>query len=172
METPLYWIGQAFGVLAVILGFVSFQVRTQKMLLLCQTFTALTFVIHYFLIGAWSGMALNMVAMARNLVYARRDLKIFSGKYWPIIFTVVMGISGLFSWQDWYSVLAILGLVINSLCMSFKDPQNIRKSILVTSPMVLVYNAFAFSVGGMIYESVAIVSAVLGLIRFKKQNSN
>ena len=132
---------------------------------------SLVFVIHYLLIGAVSGMALNMVAMVRNIVYSRRDLKIFSGKGWPAIFAVIMGIMGLLSWQGWYSVFVVLGLVINSLCMAFKDPQKIRKSILVTSPLVLIYDAFALSVGGMIYESVAIVSALVGILRFRKEKT-
>lgn len=171
METLIYIIGQIFGIIAVILGFVTYQVRTQKKLLFVQILTTLVFVIHYLLIGAVSGMALNMVAMVRNIVYSRRDLKIFSGKGWPAIFAVIMGIMGLLSWQGWYSVFVVLGLVINSLCMAFKDPQKIRKSILVTSPLVLIYDAFALSVGGMIYESVAIVSALVGILRFRKEKT-
>ena len=171
MDDPIYLIGQFFGVIAVILGFVTYQVRTQKMLLLVHILTTLVFVIHYLLIGAMSGMALNVVAMVRDLVYSRRDLKIFSGKGWPIVFAVIMGIMGLLSWQDWYSVFVVLGLVINSLCMAFQDPQKIRKSILVTSPLVLIYDGFALSVGGMVYESVAIVSALVGILRFRKQNA-
>ena len=170
MDNFIYIIGQFFGVVAVILGFVTFQVRTQKKLLFVQILTTLVFVIHYLLIGATSGMALNAVALIRNLVYSRRDLKFFSGKFWPIAFSVIMGIMGLLSWQAWYSIFVVLGLVINSYCMSFQNPQNIRKSILVTSPLVLVYNVFALSVGGMIYESVAVISALLGIIRFRKAN--
>ena len=168
MDNLIYLIGQALGVVAVILGFVSYQVRTQKQLLLVQTVTTLVFVIHYLMIGAMAGMALNLVAMVRNIVYSRRDLKVFSAKWWPIAFAVIMGFMGLLSWQGWYSIFVVVGLVINSLCMAFRDPQKIRKSILVTSPLVLVYNAFALSFGGMIYESVAIISALIGIIRFRR----
>ena len=171
MDNPIYLLGQIFGVIAVVLGFVSYQVRTQKMLLLIQTITTVVFVIHYLLIGAMSGMALNAVAMARNIVYSRRDLKIFSSKGWPIVFAVIMGLIGLLSWQAWYSIFVVLGLVINSVCMSFKDPQKIRKSILVTSPLVLIYDVFALSVGGIVYESVAVTSALVGIIRFRKQSA-
>ena len=166
MENHLFLIGQIFGVIAVILGFITYQIRTQKALLFVQTVTALVFVIHYLLIGAVSGMVLNIVAMIRNLVYSHRDLKLFSGKWWPIAFAVIMGITGMLFWQDWYSVFVVAGLVINSVCMSFKDPQKIRKSILVSSPLVLIYDAFALSLGGIIYESAAIVSALVGILRF------
>lgn len=171
MENHLFLIGQIFGVIAVILGFITYQIRTQKALLFVQTVTALVFVIHYLLIGAVSGMVLNIVAMIRNLVYSRRDLKLFSGKWWPIAFAVIMGITGMLFWQDWYSVFVVAGLVINSVCMSFKDPQKIRKSILVSSPLVLIYDAFALSLGGIIYESAAIVSALVGILRFSRKKA-
>lgn len=171
MENHLFLIGQIFGVIAVILGFITYQIRTQKALLFVQTVTALVFVIHYLLIGAVSGMVLNIVAMIRNLVYSRRDLKLFSGKWWPVAFAVIMGITGMLFWQDWYSVFVVAGLVINSVCMSFKDPQKIRKSILVSSPLVLIYDAFALSLGGIIYESAAIVSALVGILRFSREKA-
>ena len=75
------------------------------------------------------------------------------------------------TWDNIYSLLVITGLVINSLCMSFKNPHNIRKSILVTSPLVLIYDIIVSSVGGAVYESIAIISAVIGIIRYSKADA-
>ena len=161
--------GQIMGFVAVVLGFVSFQMRTQKQLLVVQTATTIAFCIHYYLIGANSGLMLNLLGIARNLAYYHKDLPLFSGKKCPIFFAVVMGIVGLLSWQGYYSIFILLGLVINTLCLSFTDPQKIRRSILVTSPMVLIYDAFVMSVGGVIYESVVIISSIIGIIRYRKQ---
>ena len=162
-------IGQAMGFIAVVLGFLSFQMRTQKQLLLVQTATTIAFCIHYYLIGATSGLMMNLLGIARNLAYYHKDKPIFSGKKCPIFFAVVMGVVGLLSWQGYYSIFVVLGLVINTICLSFDDPQKIRKSILVTSPLVLIYDAFVLSIGGMIYESVVIVSSVIGILRYRKQ---
>jgi len=171
MEELLYWIGQSLGVVAVILGFLSYQVRTRKKLMLLQTATTLVFVLHYLLIGAMSGMALNAVGLLRNIVYSNREKKFFSGRFWPIAFAVIMGFMGLLSWQGWYSIFVVVGLVINTLALALPDPQKIRKSILITSPLVLTYDAFALSVGGIIYESVAILSSLVGILRFRKQKA-
>jgi len=162
-------IGQLMGVVAVILGFVSYQMHTQKKILIAQTATALAFCIHYLLIGAYSGLALNSLAIVRNLAYYHRDKKLFSGRKCPIFFAILMAAMGALSWQGWYSLFIIAGLVINTLCLSFTNPQNIRKSILVTSPMVLIYNCFVFSIGGIVYESVAIVSSVIGIMAYRSQ---
>ena len=34
--------------------------------------------------------------------------------------------------------------------------------------MVLIYNVFVFSIGGITNEAVAIVSSIVGIIRFRK----
>ncbi|MBE6608880.1 MAG: YgjV family protein [Ruminococcaceae bacterium] len=168
MEEIIYIAGQGLGIVAIALGFLSYQMHTQKQLLLMQTATAIVFCLHYLMIGAISGMALNIVNIFRNVVYYYRNQKGSNGKLIPILFAILLGVIGIFTWEAWYSIFVFLGLIINTLCMSFSDPQNVRKSILVTSPMVLIYDAFALSIGGMIYESVAIVSSVIGILRNKK----
>ena len=167
MEQPLFLVGQFLGIVAIGLGFLSYQMKTQNGLLLAQTSTTLVFCLHYLLIGAYSGMALNAVALLRNLVFFFLSKKGKIHKAWAVGFSAVMGIMGLLSWESWYSIFVFLGLVINSYCMSFDNPQNIRKSILVTSPLVLLYDVFVWSIGGIIYESVAICSSAIGIFRNK-----
>ena len=166
-------VGQIIGVITVVIGFLSYQTKTAKKLLVLQVLTAFLFCIHYFLIDAVSGCILNAIAFVRNAVYANRDKKIFSYRFYPILFAVIMAFAGIFTWQNSYSILVILGLVVNTLCLPFKDPQNIRKSILVSSTMVLIYNIAVFSIGGAVYESVVILSSAIGLLRYRtnKQNS-
>ncbi len=165
-ENGIVWmIGQGFGILAIVLGFVSFQLRTQRQLLFMQGAVAFVFCVHYCLIGAYTGMAMNGLNIIRNIVYDYRARKGIAGKLIPIGFVVLQAIIGAFTWEAWYSVFVLLGIGINSYCMSFADPQNVRKSILVSSPLVLTYDAFAHSVGGLIYETVALVSAFIGILR-------
>ena len=121
-------------------------------------------------------MALNFVAFIRNLAYYYGGKNGKVSKALPIVFAVIMGAMGttvsLLAKEGWYFVLSVVALMINSLAMSFRNPNNIRKSILITSPLVLAYNCFVFSVGGAVYESVAIISAVIGLIRYKNRKDS
>ena len=159
-------LGQIFGIVAVILGFISYQVRTRERLMLAQTATTIVFCLHYFLIGASPALVMNLVGVVRNVFYYHKEKPFFSWRGWPIVFAICSGTLGILAWENWYSVFVVAGLVINTVAMSFTDPQNIRKSILVTSPMVLIYDIFANSIGGAIYESVAIISSAIGLIRY------
>ena len=164
-NSTLILIGQILGGLNVCLGFISYQMRSAKALLAFQTAVSAVFCIHYLLIGAPTGFVLNIVCLIRNLVFAFRDKKIFSSRLVPVAFAIIIAVIGLFSWEGWHSLILIVALAANTLCLSFKDAQNIRRSILVTSPLVVVYNIIVSSYGGVVYESTAIVSSAVGLIR-------
>lgn len=168
MNETMYYIGQGLGVLGIVLGFVSMQMKTRDKLLLVHLSLTACFALHYGLIGAWSGMALNIISSIRNITYYFLGRKGEVKKGWGILFALVMGVVGIFSWQNWYSVFVVVGLTLNSYAMSFTNPQSIRKSILVTSPLALVYNILVLSVGGIVLETVNIVSAALGIYRYRK----
>ena len=164
-------IGQALGLICVLLGFVNYQVKTRKHILYIHIATVVCFSIHYLLIGAYVGAALNGIAVLRNIVYYFTGKNQKYNKVAAIAFTLIMGAVGVLSWEGVYSILAVAGLMINTFCMSFQNPNNLRKSILVSCPLVLIYNCFVLSVGGIVYESVGIISAVIGLIRYNKKSS-
>jgi len=161
-------IGQILGIVAVILGFITYQMKSPKWLLIVNLITCGVFCAHYLLIGAISGAVMNGIGILRNVVYTNRDKKCFSSPVWPFVFAAIMLISGLVTWQDWRSVLMICALVINSLALSMKNAQHIRWSLLITCPLVMIYDVLLHSYGGIVYEGMSIVSAVIGIIRFRK----
>jgi hypothetical protein len=138
------------------------------MLLLIQTVATLCTCLSFLFLGASTGFALNIVCIVRNMVFYFLDTK--SKLYYPAvtILTLMMVGVGALSWQGWISLLVITALAVNTVCISIGNPQLLRKSILVTSTMMIVYNAFVFSIGGMTNEGISIVSSVIGIIRYKK----
>ena len=172
MDEIAYIIGQIFGVIAILFGFISYQVKTQRQLIFMQSTTAAVFCVHYLLIGAYTGMAMNAVNIVRNFVYDKRNQRGSNDVYTPLAFAIVQAIIGIVTWNAWYSVFVFLGIVGNTVCMSFKNPQNVRKSIIITSPLVFTYDAFAKSWGGMAYETVAWISAIIGIVRVAVAEKN
>ena len=168
---PIEIIGQILGGVAIILGLISYQMKTQGRIILMQALTGLVFVVQYLLLGAYTGMAMNLVGVVRCIVYYFRNKRGSNEKVTPMVFAVIMAIIGILTWNAWYSVFMFLGLVINTLCLAFSDPQKLRASVLVTCPLVLIYNVLipSPSIGGIIYESVAIISAIIGIVRNKKK---
>ena len=163
-------IGQICGWIAAILTFASYQCKEHKKLLVVQTLSSLSICISYLLLGAQSGMLLNIICIIRNFIIYRKDIRLFSYSFWPYVLAGVMGITGLLSWQGPMSLLIIVALVANTVFLYFPNVQNLRKSILVTSTMVLIYNLYYNVWGGVVNEMIAITSSAVGLYRYKNKN--
>lgn len=163
-------LGQVFSWVAALFGFATYQCKIQKRVLITLSICGLSLCISYLLLGAYSGLALNIVGLIRNFVFAAKNKKIFSHKWWPVVFAGLMGFAGALSWQGPVSLLIIIALMLHTLFLSSENVQNLRKCILLTSSMVLLYNVYYQVWGGVLFEAVGIVSAIIGLIRFRKKS--
>ncbi len=160
--------GQILGIISFIIAFLLYQMKDRKSLLYMQTLLVIVVASHYFCLKAYPAMAMNLFGIVRNIVYYRRD--IFKGKLWAVLMSAIMLVIGVLTSSGIWAVLVVAGLVINTYCLSFNNPQHFRISILITSPMVLIYDITVSSLGGILMEAISIISAVIGLIRFSKKS--
>ncbi len=168
MDNIIYFLGQFFGIVAVLVGFVCFQMKSQKGILSLQIATASLFALHYLFIGAMIGTTLNIVAAVMCVAYYIRDKRGSNGKALPVFFTILVLVMSILTWDRWYCIFIAIGLVLNAICLAFSNPQRVRMWMLIKTPMCFIYNAFTFSLGGMAYELAAFISSVIGIIRERK----
>ena len=161
-------LGQAISILATIVTIVSYQFNDKRKLLVAQTLSTALLSASYFFLGATSGFALNIVGILRNICFyfqpKEGKIPYFTGAF----FSLAMGVVGAFSWQGPISLLMIIALAVNTVFLSLGKPQILRYSILLTSSMILIYNIYVFTIGGMLNESIAIFSSLIGIIRFRR----
>ena len=169
---PQQIIGQILGILATVITGISYQMNTKRSLLLVQTAATVCTCLAYLFLGAMSGFALNIVCVIRNVVfYFQKE----DGKRHllpALLLSAVMVVLGILSWQGPVSLLIIVALAANTVFLSFGDPQLLRKSILGTSSLVLTYNIFVFSLGGIANEALAILSSSVGILRFRQEEKS
>jgi len=167
-ELVIYIIGQILGVVAVLIGILSYQMKRQENLLKFKLLNSIVKTFNELLTGALTGAALHVVGAIKYPVYMVRNKKGKDGKLIPIIFTLITAIVGIITWTKWYSVFVFSGMVIHAFCMSFKDAQKVRYSVLITSPLIIVYNILTYNYAGVVYEAFVITSSVIGIIRYRK----
>ena len=167
MLNPITLLGHALGFISVALFFYSYQ-RTQKSkIMVIQTVATALSCVQYLLIGALSGFALNVVCIIRNFVFFYREKNNKTDLAAPVAFAVAMAVVSIFSWEGIHSLLITLGLVVNTVCMGVFDAKNFRKTILISSSLILIYNIFALSYSGILSESISLISVVIGIIRYR-----
>lgn len=162
--------GQILGWVSALLTFASYQCKQHKKLLVIQTLSSICICISYCLLNVWSGMLLNIVCILRNFIIYKKDVRIFSYPHWKYVLAVMMGIMGVMSWQGIMSLLIVVSLAANTMFLYSPNVQNLRKSILITSTMVLIYNAYYNVWGGVVNEMIAITSSAVGIYRYRNTN--
>lgn len=168
MQTFITLIGHIFGFISVGLFFYSYQRSKKEKILTIQTIATALSCVQYLLIGAFSGFALNIVCIIRNFVYSYRDKYSFNDWYSPVILSVFMAGVSCFSWEGLHSLMITAGLVINTVSLGVFDAKNIKRSIIVSSSLILIYNVFAGSYSGILSESLSVISAIIGMNLHKK----
>lgn len=168
---PTFLIGQAFSILALILGFISYQQKRPAGIIFFQIATGVAFTIHYFLLGEITGAAVNLINSVLAVFYYLRAKRKRKDIITPIILCSIIVAVTLFTWDGWYSIFLLTGIVVINLSLAISDPQKIRAMIYIKSPLCLLYNFFALSIGGVIYEVVVLTSATIGIIRNRKEKS-
>ena len=167
MQNFVELIGHVLGFISVGLFFYSYQRTQKRKIMLIQTVATALSCVQYLLIGAFSGFALNIVCIIRNFVFYFRDKNQSTGLLTPVLFAVSMAIVSFFSWEGTHSLLITMGLVVNTVCMGIFDAKDFRKTILVSSSLILIYNIFAFSYSGILSESISLISVIIGIIRYR-----
>jgi uncharacterized membrane protein (UPF0136 family) len=158
-------IGQALGILAVIFGFITYQQKTPKGILLFDMFTALIFSAHYYLIGAYTATALNFLGAVKCVIYLFREKRGSKSLWEPLIFVCITVFTSILIWEGWYSSLIMIGLVTNTVSLALSNAQKTRYCMFIKSPLCLVYNGIVHSGGGVIYECAVLISSVIGILR-------
>ena len=169
--TVMEFIGQIFGLIAVVISFVAYQMPTQKKILFMNMLVTVAILLNYAFLGATTGVILNVVCFIRNIIFMNRDKKIFSYKFYPYLLMVIIGGLSFLTSEGAHSILITIGLIINTFALSLTNPQATRYCMAISCSFLFAYNIFVFSIGGMINEAVAIISSILGIIRYRKNQS-
>lgn len=166
--TVMEFIGQIFGLIAVVISFVAYQMPTQKKILFMNMLVTVAILLNYAFLGATTGVILNVVCFIRNIIFMNRDKKIFSYKFYSYLLMVIIGGLSFLTSEGAHSILITIGLIINTFALSLTNPQTTRYCMAISCSFIFAYNIFVFSIGGMINEAVAIISSVIGIIRYRK----
>ena len=165
-------IGQLLGISAVFFGFISYQMKTYRGILIFQMVTSLVFSAHYLLIGVLTAAALNFLGAIKYVFYFFRDKRDKKSIVEPIVFVTVVIVTSVLTWEGWYSWLIMSGLVVDAVSLALSNAQKIRLCMFIKSPLCLIYNVIVLSGGGILYECAVLVSSVIGIIKNRTSKTN
>ncbi|MGN0989518.1 MAG: YgjV family protein [Eubacteriales bacterium] len=164
--TPYEIVAQGIGIVALTMVICSFQQNDRKKLMVFQIFATTLYSVHFVMLGAMSGAAMNMLCAVRAVVFYDRSKKWVQSPVCPIIFSVLSVVLGVVTWAGPMTLLPTVATVLTSLSFWAKTPKSIRLFTLPASPMWLVYNILNRSYSGVLTECFVMTSIIVAMIRF------
>ena len=184
---------QILGFIGIAFNIISVQFNTHAKIMIMKTLGSLMFVIHYFLLGAFTGMVMDIIGMIRNIIFAecvRRGKPTYP---WIVLFSVITVGAGVASivmtwnatlqsmsrWTDSVTGMTVFALLISVLSVTAKflttvgyaieNPHKVRMMNLPSSICWLFYNFICLSLSGAANEVFVITSIIIAEIRFGKK---
>ena len=157
---------QAIGLVGMIMCLLCFHCRKHKQVLLVKLIADISWMIHYFLLRAFSGCAVNVICCIREIVYLFEKNE--KRRYvWLTFFIGLNWISATLTWKGVHSILPTMVATLGAYSFWQKNVKITRIIGILTGTLMFTYDIFEKSYIGMLSESFTIVSATVALIRTK-----
>lgn len=163
------WFGvlvQGLGVLGIAASVIAFQCKKHKSIMIFRTANESLFAVQYGLLGAFTGMAMNIIGSIRNLIFARLVEKGKSTIPLRFVFSAAFVAFAIFTWDGVKSILVGVAKVVSTFAYGSSDTGVVRVLVLATTLTWWVYNLLVGSIAGVICETFTIVSIVVSLFRY------
>ena len=165
----VYYIAQAFGILATISAVLTFQLKNKNQMLFVGIFSNAAVALNITLLdGFTSGVIINIVAIAQIIVSFCYEK---AGKEIPIIlkglFLVLYIIGGSVGFEKAIDILSIVAAVLYMIAMFQKNPQRIRYFLLGNMSAWTVY-FFVLQSTAIFAQLAGITSSLIGIYRYRK----
>ncbi len=167
-------VAQLFGYMGIFMATLIYLQKTHKRLVFMKFTSDLFWLLHYFLIGAYTGGFISIIALCRSLVFINDDKKWAKSKLWLMLFIVLGICSTAFTWAGPKSLLAMCASI--TAIISYWQPSP-RVSRILAFPISIFmgsYGALNGSIPVVCNESLSIISSIAGIIKYdiKKKPEN
>lgn len=162
---------QLIGFAAIGFILVSFQLNKRSTILIMLLVGQVLFSMHYGLLGAWTAVMTNLLAVVRGYVYYNKNRYTWArSSAWVYVFVGITWVAVIFTWEGWYSLLVVTGMTIETIALWQNNPKYIRISMLVERPLFFTYSLIVGSYAGLAADIIFSISIIIGMFRFDRKS--
>ncbi len=164
MDLYFYFI-QLIGFVAWLILALSYYRKDTNHILVFQIISTVLFCVHYYLLGAYSGLLICVYEVIRDYSYYKtdKDNYIFIGSI------VVYAISAYLTFTSWLDLFPYIASTIDGFFLT-KKRKTVVWGAIVTYTLWLIYDLYALSYSGAITDAIIIISN-LYILLFRKDES-
>ena len=164
-------LAKIFGFAGILSTVVIYQQKTRKGLLFSKLVSDVLWFVHYFCLGAYSGAAIAVIGLIRELIFMNREKKWAKHPAWLVFFLALSLGSAVLTWKNGFSLLPMAASMLAVVSFWIGKPKLSRLLSFPIAGSMLVYDVTLnpISVAGIGNELLAITSSVVGIIRYDIQ---
>ena len=166
-------IAQVVGALGILTNALIYQQKTRRRLIAFKLIADVIWGTHYAMLGAYSGMAICIIAVFRELIFINREEKKWAQHIiWPIIFVSAALSTAALTWNGPLSILPAVASATSVIGFWIGKPRFSRILVFPITALMVTYDALSGSYAGLLNEAISVTSTVIGIIRLdiKKKN--
>ena len=165
MSVSYVW-SQIFGALGVLSAITSYNLKNKNEILIALLIANAMYGIQYCLLNAWSGVLCCAVAVFRSIVYFYYEKR---NKKKPLIVLIVflailIGVE-LLVYQDWYSLLPIIGTVGFTWTLWLPNTKHFRKAALLDPIVYFIYDIHVLAYVDLPGVIIEFIGALIAFVR-------
>lgn len=158
-------LAQVFGFSAIGMSIIIYSRKNREKLLLSKLFQDIFWAIHYFLLGAYSAMATNLIGASREIVFGSKNPKLGKNLFITLSYIVFYFASALITWKNAFSIFPAMSSVFSTIALSAKKPVHTKLLAIPSALCTLVYNVTtSHSLSVYIGLSVTLSTIIFSLI--------
>ena len=164
MNNLIFVLAQIIGFIAFFISLIAYH-RNKKQKILSNMILSNVFnLIHYLLLGAYSGCITKIIAIFRDLfILVKNKNKILSANIFMIIFILIYILVGIYNYNNIFSILPLVAAIIYIIPVWNGDELTIKKTAFFCYFLWLVYNIFVFSIAGIVSNIISIISTFIAV---------
>lgn len=166
----IYILSQIAGFISFILSLIAYHQKKKKNIFQTMTIANVLDIIHYILLGAYSGCITKAIALIRNeIIIIKEKNKNLNTNVVLIVLFITYLVSGILTYKNIYSVLPILAAMIYLYFVWNGNELKVKKVAFYCYFLWLIYNICVFSIAGIVSNIVSIISTFIAVYNEKKR---
>lgn len=147
--------------------FLSYQCKENKKLFIMQMLSNIAYILHFFMLGAFSGSLNLIVSLLRNIVLINSKKNWAKSDIWLKLFIGLHIAVTLFTWQNAFSLLPCIGMIAMVVSSWSRNGKKVRMAnLFINSPSWLIYDIYSRSYAGIFCELLLLASVIISFLRY------
>ena len=165
-----FWFIQSIGIVALVFVVLAWNAKTRKKILRLQSVNLAFFIIHYILLGAYTGALMCVIVLVRNFVFIKKgEKKWASYSIWFYLFSLLSVVALTISWKGSITILPVVAVILGTYGMYKEKPADMRFYNLINCLIWIPYTIVVFSYPGLLSQIIGTIGILMGMYRHDRK---